>query len=268
MITCKSCNFDQNPDSAKECKMCGAELVRLCSCGFELKPHWVKCPKCKKPVTAEGAESVKDDDLDNLYFAGNLHFIKLLCLLQAIAGDTDINVLKEKLKCGADAKKDRRITLIDAAMQAVEKIRTDMLPGDDFCDAIITAEYMATPDESRTIYTSFVSRNELYDAVLGITEYAMSSNIYEGDVYRFIRQIARKWKIKKEVFSQMAEIAEKLSKISTARNLLANSDQPYKQVMSGLSGLEEQANCIFAEYEKLKNVCSASGGKGYGIALI
>ncbi|GHT83929.1 hypothetical protein FACS1894137_06260 [Spirochaetia bacterium] len=24
--------------------------------GFELKPHWVKCPKCKKPVTEEGAK--------------------------------------------------------------------------------------------------------------------------------------------------------------------------------------------------------------------
>ncbi|GHT83932.1 hypothetical protein FACS1894137_06270 [Spirochaetia bacterium] len=55
MIRCKSCNFE-NADGATECEMCGAELVRLCSCGFELKPHWVMCPKCKKPVTAEGAK--------------------------------------------------------------------------------------------------------------------------------------------------------------------------------------------------------------------
>ncbi|GMO55325.1 MAG: hypothetical protein Ta2A_00040 [Treponemataceae bacterium] len=28
MITCKKCDFDGNPDGAKECEKCGADLVR------------------------------------------------------------------------------------------------------------------------------------------------------------------------------------------------------------------------------------------------
>jgi hypothetical protein len=62
MITCKNCNFDKNPDSAKECEMCGAELVRLCSCGFELKPHWKLCPECGTPVAQEAAANAEAAD--------------------------------------------------------------------------------------------------------------------------------------------------------------------------------------------------------------
>jgi tetratricopeptide (TPR) repeat protein len=52
MITCENCGID-NEDGAELCSHPLSAKLVCRSCGAELKPHWLKCPKCKTPVAQE-----------------------------------------------------------------------------------------------------------------------------------------------------------------------------------------------------------------------
>jgi hypothetical protein len=257
---CIKCG-EELEDEVKFCSKCGAKLIESDAPAEEIAVYenfvnTLQAIEEEKTVAntvlVTGEKSKREK---NMYFSDNKELVKLVCLLNAIqTGEVSAVELKAEF-AGRDG-------IIDHAAELVKSVKDEMIDSDDICDAIVSSLHMPVSSTSAT------SLLELCDAELGSIIYCMMNGIYDSNLKRFIRQIARKWRIGKDLYLQLEAVALKLAGIAKKRIEIEDSDIPYREAKLILSNLAITEQEAFAEYEALKAISSISGAKGYGIGLI